>query len=179
METKSFHRYRLVHMTVANICWAASLKGNRVVSRIFQLPCEVCLTSTKKEAFRNSSLLFSPSAFSVPMKQKTKDRALLWPHLSIIFPVTGCFHPHHNPVPVLSITQLQEYRNHTASIHSVTAVIYWENTIVQPSLHALRKHNFSSRPDEKLCEWSKLPERSHMHSLWHLMRIQSIKIYLY
>lgn len=62
-----------------DICWGPSPKGDRVVSRIFKLPREVGLTSTKKEAFINSSLLFLVSSlFCTDMKQKTKGSDVLW-----------------------------------------------------------------------------------------------------
>lgn len=91
METNPSHRYRLVHMTGTKAGGAPSLKGNKVVSRIFELPCEACLTSAKKEAFRNSSLLFlALGLFCAYVKQKTKGTARPSPHFSVTFPAIRC-----------------------------------------------------------------------------------------
>lgn len=66
------------HDRVTNIWGAPSPKGDRVVRRILKLLREVGLTSTKKESFRNSSLLFlALSLFCTYMKQKTKGSDIL------------------------------------------------------------------------------------------------------
>lgn len=174
METKSFHSYRLVHMTVTNICWAPSLKGNRVVSRIFELPCDVCLTSTKKEAFRNSSLLFSPSAFSVPTWNR-RAKAELFCRL------TSPLYSHRLAAYALNTTlflfwALPVFKSTVITLLTFTV---WQQWFIEKT----RLYNPYSMPWENgeflfLAWWSCVSDQN-MHSLWHLLRMQSIKMYLY
>lgn len=131
-------------MTVTNICWALPLKVTKMSAGFSNFPARCVSPQQRRRLLETPPRFFLPQPFLC--LHETEDQRHCCsqsPHLSIIFPVTRCLQPHHDRVPVLWITGLQEYCNHTASFHSVTAVIYWERRLYNPYSMPLRKLRIS------------------------------------
>lgn len=147
------------------------LKETKLSAGFSNFPARCVSPQQRRRLLEIPPCFFLPSAFSVPTwNRRPKHCCSQSPPLSITFPVTRCLHPH-GRVPVLSITQLQEYCNHTASFHSVTAVIYWENRLYNPYSMPLENWEFLFSAWLKVVwKWSKSPGRSHIQ----LIKKQSI-----